>query len=400
MMRIVAPFGFYGAGNIGDEATLQGFARVVASSKLPVRVDVGSRDPRHTALVEPSFSYFRSERREWKRRIAERFASAMVVAGGTPIMDNLGRWPLSEVTPLVEDAHRRGQLVAFVGVGTERLRRSESIDVVRERLAPCVRRWTVRSSQDQERLLSYGVPAERVTVTGDMAWLLDPVTPRGGRRRLIEWGISDDAKVIGVNLLGEKAVLENEPRLFEKMAAFLDEVIDKHHAFVLFLSNEVRDGESYDTAAAQATRALMKNARHSFVAPNDYLTPQGMLSLIANCYATVSMRYHFCLFSALQGVPFVALQRSDKVVDLCSDLQWPFGINPSGMSVADLTALFDSLEGRRDWAIPQLGARADILGHSAARNEDALHALEGRSVPLTPAPLSQVATGEVLSRGQ
>jgi len=29
-MNIVAPFGFYGYGNIGDEATLQGFARLRA----------------------------------------------------------------------------------------------------------------------------------------------------------------------------------------------------------------------------------------------------------------------------------------------------------------------------------------------------------------------------------
>ena len=29
-MNLVAPFGFYGAGNIGDEATLQGFARLLS----------------------------------------------------------------------------------------------------------------------------------------------------------------------------------------------------------------------------------------------------------------------------------------------------------------------------------------------------------------------------------
>ena len=45
-----------------------------------------------------------------------------------------------------------------------------------------------------------------------------------------------------------------------------------------------------------------------------------MMSLIANCRLTLGMRYHFCLFSALQDVPFVALQRSDKVADLCWDL--------------------------------------------------------------------------------
>jgi polysaccharide pyruvyl transferase WcaK-like protein len=67
--------------------------------------------------------------------------------------------------------------------------------------------------------------------------------------------------------------------------------------------------------------------------PNDYFTPQQMLSLIGCCRLTMSSRYHFCLFSALQGVPFLALERSDKVADLCWDLQWTLR-----MGLKDLSA--------------------------------------------------------------
>ena len=48
-MNLVAPFGFYGWGNIGDEATLQGFARLMAGSPPKPRVWVASQNPRHTA---------------------------------------------------------------------------------------------------------------------------------------------------------------------------------------------------------------------------------------------------------------------------------------------------------------------------------------------------------------
>jgi polysaccharide pyruvyl transferase WcaK-like protein len=385
-MRIIAPFGFYGWGNIGDEATLQGFARLVSRSGKPLRVAVGSRNPRHTARVEPTFRYFRADRNEWKRRWANRRATAMVIAGGTPIMDCLGDWPLCELTPLVEEARLRGQRIAFVGVGTEKLERGDSHRMVSDRLAPIVDYWTLRSLRDQDRLIGYGVPPERVTVAADMAWLLDPVAPDWGRRKIDEWGLSDCDRLVGVNLLGESAVLSREPRLFEKVANFLDVLVEQYGAFLLFLANEVRNDDTFDTAAAHKTKALMKHSARTFVAPNKYLAPQQMLSLVANCYATVSMRYHFCLFSALQGVPFIAIKRSDKVADLCSDLEWPFGPELSEVTCGGLVASFDAIEEHRQIARMRLSAQVRILRERAYKNLTSLEALYAR----TPAPFVQL----------
>ena len=51
-MRLVAPFGFYGSGNIGDEATLLGFGRLMERFGGGVGVDVASSDPAHTKRVD------------------------------------------------------------------------------------------------------------------------------------------------------------------------------------------------------------------------------------------------------------------------------------------------------------------------------------------------------------
>jgi polysaccharide pyruvyl transferase WcaK-like protein len=286
------------------------------------------------------------------------------------------------VTPLVEQAHRRGRPVAFVGIGTERLGRLESRRIVGERLGSCVRYWTVRSERDEARLIEYGVPPERVRVAADMAWLLDAVRPDWGLQRLREWGLAGLPRLLGVNLLGEKAVLAREPRLFEKVAEFLDVLIERHDVFVLFLANEVREGETFDKAAALKTITAMKRRDRAALAPNEYLAPQQMCSLIANCHATVSMRYHFCLFSALQGVPFIALQRSDKVADLCWDLDWPFGAEPEGLTAAGLVTLFEEFEGQRDAVLSRLGARIADLRDRACENLAALQALYGREPEL------------------
>jgi len=347
-MTIVAPFGFYGWGNIGDESTLQGFARLVNLRRPPVSVWVASRNPAHTRRVEPSFRYFNVERAGFRGRWAHRRARAAVFAGGTPVMDGLGSWPLSEVAPLVESAHERHQPVAFVGVGTERLDRRESRDIVANVLAPRVEHWTVRSEHDKERLVAWRVPADRVTVAADLAWLLRREPDDFGRTVLGELNVSAGEPLIGVNVNNERVVLERDARFFEKMAEFLDRSVETYGARVLFFCSEIREGSSFDKFAAHKVLSLMRMADRATVVPNRYWTPQELLSIIACCRLTVSMRYHVCLFSAIQGVPFVAIRRSDKVTDLCSDISWPFGVSLDDVEVSTLLDHVCDIDRRRE----------------------------------------------------
>jgi polysaccharide pyruvyl transferase WcaK-like protein len=209
-----------------------------------------------------------------------------------------------------------------------------------------------------------------------MAWLIDPVSPDWGQNRLRDWNLPGNRRLVGVNLVAEKASLEREPQLFDKLAHFLDTLVEKHGISVLFLANEVRKEATFDTAAAERTRVSMKHAGQTFIAPNEYLSPQEMQSLVANCHTTVSMRYHFCLFSALQHVPFIALQRSDKVADLCSDLGWYLGTDLNGFREQELIDMFTEIVEGRATAIADLEVAGLALRERAIQNLAALRALD------------------------
>jgi len=390
-MNVVAPFGFYGHGNIGDEATLQGFARVLGLERRHIRAWVASRDPRHTARAEPSLRYYRHQigwRRYWTSWI-RRHADAYVFPGGTPIMDGLGTWPLSEVSAIVDHARRSTKPVVFVGAGTERLERPQSRRIVAEALADYVAHWSVRSHRDRERLLELGVPTDRVTVAADMAWLIPPAAAEFGQH-LLQRHAPGGGKLLGVNVNAEHALLAREPRLFQKLAAALDQLVEAHRLRVVFLCNEIREGETYDKAAAATVLSHMRHKGAALALPNEYWTPQEMMSIIAACTLTIGTRYHFCLFSAVQGVPFLAIKRSDKVADLCEDLEWPFGatlgeLSPEGL-VEGAVAL---LEGR-DQAMQSLGDRIASMRVRAKLNQAALDALRvshsaGRTGSMTTA---------------
>ena len=290
-------------------------------------------------------------------------------------MDVLGSWPFSELIPIIKSAEAHGKPVHFVGTGTEKLGREESRRLFADVIAPRVRRWSVRCERDKNRLTDYGVAEERVTVAADMAWLLDPVTTDFGRQYLRRLGLAEDAPYLGVDVNSESFMLEQEPRLLEKLAGFLDTLIERYGFRVLFLCNEVREDDMFDKATSLKIRASMRRSEGVFSIPNEYFMPQQMLSLIACCHATVSTRYHFCLFSALQKVPFLALERSDKVADLCWDMQWQYGTSLSDVDVAVLSDAFSEIERRRTEMLVQLENRTQCMRAKALMNNVALDVL-------------------------
>jgi polysaccharide pyruvyl transferase WcaK-like protein len=377
-MRLVAPFGFYGWGNIGDEATLQGFARLLARYDPHASAWFGSRDRRHTARTEPAFRYFDASRSSLRRWWAHRHADGAVFVGGTPIMDVLGRWPLSEVVPLVAARAARGTPVAFVGIGTERLQREESRRLIANELAPRIRHWSVRSEQDRERLLAYGVEGDRITVAADLAWTLERTPPAANDRRPECLRAGPDDVLVGVNVTNERFVAERAPRLFVTLAEFLDRLVEKVGARIVFFCNEIREDESFDKAASQLIIGHMRHPGRAAILPNEYRTPQQMMALLGACRLAVGMRYHFCVFAAIQGVPFVAIKRSDKVDDLCRDLAWPHGLGLDEIDAPRLEAMGTELLADGPGAARTMQERVESMQGRVWRNCVALDVLQGR----------------------
>ncbi len=375
-MRIVIPFGFYGWGNIGDESTLQGFARLIAGHpRIEPHPWVASRNRSHTARIEPSFRYYDALARDLRGWWARQRADAYLFAGGTPVMDILGPYPLADVAPIVTMGSHRHKRIVFVGIGTERLHRAESRRILAETIAPRVQHWSVRSQRDKDRLTECGVPGGSVTVAGDMAWLLEPVPPSWGRDYLKTLGVDVDRPIVGVNVNNEPFMQRGAPRLLSHVGEFLDQLVERHGATPLFLCNDVSDGPTYDMAAGALVRRAMRHADRAVLVPNDYWSPEQMLSMIGCCRVTVSTRYHFCLFSALQGVPFIALQRSDKVNDLCDDLQWTYGVPIDTATPDALLALYDAVERDPSAGLDRLKHGSTAMRLRALKNHTALDTL-------------------------
>jgi polysaccharide pyruvyl transferase WcaK-like protein len=376
-MNLVVPFGFYGYGNTGDEGTLVGFGRLLTVCNLEARVFVASRNLAQTARAEPSFTYFRPGGVDPRRWFAKLTGSAHAMVGGTPIQDVLGEWPLCEVVPLVQSTDRWRVPVSFIGVGVEGLRSEKSRLAITEQVVPRVRHWSVRSEKDRERLTGWGASADTITVAADMAWLLESVDDRFAAARFSRWGLDSPGPLIGVNLVNENSVFDQQPQMAAAVATALDGLVSEMNARVLFISQESRSGPTFDSAAAARVVSQMNSADRVFIAPNEYLAPSELMAIIKRCCLTITMRYHCCLFSALQRVPFIAIQRADKLLDLCWDLDWAARVTPPSFEAAEIIGHARRLRQNASLVQQELQTRVRQMRERALKNRVAVEALIG-----------------------
>jgi polysaccharide pyruvyl transferase WcaK-like protein len=100
-----------------------------------------------------------------------------------------------------------------------------------------------------------------------------------------------------------------------------------------------------------------------------------MLSLIACCRMTITSRYHFSLFSAVQKVPFLALKRSDKIDDLCWDLRWDYGVALGHLGDLSLAEMLSEMETKRASLVARLEENARKMRQRTLKNRVAIAAL-------------------------
>jgi polysaccharide pyruvyl transferase WcaK-like protein len=223
--------------------------------------------------------------------------------------------------------------------------------------------------------MTYGVDAGRVTVAADLAWALD-ACPMPSHQNLPEClRVGSEDVLVGVNVTNEQFVAKRAPHLFESLAGFLDRLVEKFAARPVFFCNEIREDESFDKAASRLVIARMKHHDRAAILSNEYRSPQTTMELIGRCSLVVGMRYHFCVFAAIQGVPFIALKRSDKVDDLCSDLAWTYGAGLDEIDVSLLEGMAAELLGDGPRATNAIAERVELMRQRVWRNYAALDAL-------------------------
>ena len=357
-MRVLLS-GYYGFGNLGDEALLEVIADRVRARFPGTALEVLSATP---ALTARRYGVEAQQRWDWRAVRAAMSRADVVLSGGGGLLQN---------------ATSFRSLLYYAGIVREAVRAKCQTMIFAQSIGPLdmwgrivVRRFSrgiVRATVRDERsraLLSSLVPDVRVERTADPVFLYDPPTEATD---LSAEGLGPESGPYAIVSVRKIPALRAVTPL---VARCVDRLSARHGIRVAFLP---LGGAGDAEASTEIIRACT-------TAP--VLLPESPLpraaAILRSASVVIGMRLHALVLAARMAVPFLALAYDPKVSALCSDLEYPLDpLWTAGATRDDAAAdaLIDELVSRRNELSEHLGDRIDAVRASAERNFDVLSEL-------------------------
>lgn len=360
--------GYYGFGNLGDEALLQVIVSQLRTRHPYAEIDVLSAKPEITAHELRVEATARWDSKAVRAAIEK---ADVVLSGGGGLLQN--------ATSLRSLIYYTGIIRAAVRARRKTMIFAQSIGpldfwgktVVRE-TCKGISGATVRDDRSQALLASL-LPSVRVERTADPAFLFDVAEEAID---LSAEGLGPQSDPFAVVSVRKADGIKDRVDLVARAVDRLSEQYGLRVAFVPL-------GGAPD---AEVSTIVIRKCRTAPV-----LLPEASLSRTANIIGraklVIGMRLHALILAARQGVPFIAIPYDPKVTSFCGDLAYPLGPLFSLESPAPkpspeaIDAAVDSLWAQREALHEYLIAAREPLERMALRNFEVLDELIAEKQP-------------------
>lgn len=346
--------GSYGGLNLGDEAILQSIISQIRSS-VDAEITVFTRNC-EDSLNRHDINHAVPSRQLTMHELTPEIEKIdiLIIGGGGLLYDADARIYLREAVI----ASEKNIPVMVYAVGAGPLREPLVQEHVKTTLNK-IDALTVRDRRSQQILEESGVQRQ-ILVTADPALLLRPEPVE--YQRLRREGISGKKHIVGMSVreVGAAAPDLQEEHYHGLLANAADYMIERFDTDIMFIPMEPR---TFDLQHSHAVISRMLRPQRASVLQGNYTSGQ-ILAIIKRCEFVVGMRLHFLIFSAIQGVPFVALPYSPKVAGFLDDMHMempPINHVNEGRLMAYIDRSWDQREELRNQiktALPTLQKRA------------------------------------------
>ena len=306
-MRIVIS-GYYGYGNLGDEAILAAMTAELHRRHPEAQLTVLSHTPEATASQYGVEAVSRwSLPAVWRTL---RSADLLISGGGGLIQDATSALSPLYYLGLLRLAGLAGTPYMIFAQGLGPLRHS----LTRWATARCFRHAaaiTVRDEQSAQLLADLGVTTPPCEVTADPAVLLEPAQSTHIEELLVRYGLSAEQPLIGIAVRSWPGVEPVPPTA--TLLQYLDRSLAAQVILIPFQPEQ-------DSGLAQQ---LASETRGHIAILDPPPEPREMLGIISRLDLLISMRLHGLIFAAAAQLPAVAVAYDPKVAAFAARAHQP-----------------------------------------------------------------------------
>jgi polysaccharide pyruvyl transferase WcaK-like protein len=324
MVNVLVFGGWFGSGNLGDDAILIGIREIMHQCIPEAEITALSSNPEYTKRVCGVDAVpLRSPRSliPWNgadagRSLVQIFENADIclVSGGTPIYDygHLARSLHFGLPTML-----RRNLVCF-GIGAKPITSTMGRHLIRL-LMGRARLISTRDAHSRDLLKSIGVDGS-IRITGDSALFMEPSNPEIGLRILRERGMDASKPMVAVcpralstNYRAhyhEELTDDAISRIRLSIARAADRLAEEGYEIV-FIPMHTAPFDN-DLAEIEGVIKLMHNREPKVIVGE--LPPRDVAAILGRAELVVGLRLHSLILAAAHGVPAVSVNYDSKIM--------------------------------------------------------------------------------------
>lgn len=313
-------YGFYGFGNIGDEAILSAMILALKSEIKDVKITVFSNNPSATTKVHNVRAIHQIPFRiipfgvaflkgRFFQILNELWNTDLLIIGGGGFLSDWQSWTIIPewLWPAMAAKIFKKKVMLYA-VGVSGLKTKTGKFLIKIFLNRFIDVITVRDDISREWLEKSGVNKE-IHITADPAILLEPTKSDRINEILEKEQIDDSKPLIGIAvapIFQNSKYWHNQQKRFGEVRDFWIKLIDiitlKFKADIIIIPMQ----SPLDREYAQNLLKDIKNKHRVKIITGDY-APGEIMGVIGRMGILIGMRFHSLVFAARMGVPMVGI---------------------------------------------------------------------------------------------
>ncbi|MFO7637340.1 MAG: polysaccharide pyruvyl transferase CsaB, partial [Clostridia bacterium] len=294
--------GYYGFGNIGDDALLYSILFNLKSIEKDIKILILSRNPVETSSLLGVDSISRVNLFEIISTMKR--SSLFVYGGGTLIQESTSTRSLLYYLGTMYLAKLLGLRTMLYANGVEPLKKKFN-RIVTKKVVNSIDLITLRELKSAEQLKALGITKPRIEIMADPAVTTYPCSPERVDEIFMREGIPPDRKYLGISVREWQGF---EKRFVPIIARYADHMHEAFGFIPVFIPMQRRfvDDESL-------SRSLMTRMKSPSYILSEYYSAEETMGIIGRLDLLVGMRLHSLIFAACCQTPLIGLVYEPKV---------------------------------------------------------------------------------------